>query len=319
MTFGWSYTPCSGYLHISRLMYPRLWFFLFLLVKQVSNDWGCIVRPLNNKEGVNVVRWVLRLQLVVGWSAGWKAGPARPATLTGVGHTSSRYRLQSRTTDRGRRCHRILPQPSRHGLHEQKCVPQLAGLSLFLVRMTMARIFLLAVILLAPTSKTSPRLQDYSHHNFNSVLNEVPSKGTREEGVSLKPTQLLLKPTLGCGPKLYFLVIVHSAPNHFRSSRVKIISWHQIYKRVRLKWSWAYDPDLLPFCDCSWIPGNARWSGILGGQWRLLQGGRSPPQNWFPTSTFNLSPPLSITTTTDSYKQLKEMYGISMGLWVYLS
>merc|ERR1711899_318700 len=140
----------------------------------------------------------------------------------------SRYRLQSRTTDRGRRCHRILPQPSRHGLHEQECVLQLAGLSLFLLRMTMARILLLAVILLAPTSKTSPRLQDYSHHNFNSVLNEVPSKGTREEGSSFKPTQLLLKPTLGCGLKLYFLVIVHSAPNHFRERALIRDTWGSV-------------------------------------------------------------------------------------------
>ena len=285
---------------------------LFVFASKTSLKWLRMFFPTIEQQGRCQCCQMSAQAPVSGWLVqGWKAGPASPATLTGVGHTSSRYRLQSRTTDRGRRCHRILPQPSRHGLHEQECVLQLAGLSLFLLRMTMARILLLAVILLAPTSKTSPRLQDYSHHNFNSLLNEVPSKGTREEGGSFKPTQLLLKPTLGCGPKLYFLVIVHSAPNHFRSWRVKIISWHQICKRVWLKWSWAYDPDLLPFCDCSWIPGNARWSGIRGGQWRLLQGGRSPPQNWFPTSTFNLSPPLSITTTTDSYKQLKEMYGIS--------
>jgi len=92
----------------------------------------------------------------------------------------------------------------------------------------MAGILLLAVILLAPTSKTSPRLQDYSHHNFNSVLNEVPSKGTREEGGSFKPTQLLLKPTLGCGPKLYFLVIVHSAPNHFRERALIRDTWGSV-------------------------------------------------------------------------------------------
>ena len=90
----------------------------------------------------------------------------------------------------------------------------------------MASILLFAAILLAasPTGiNTSPRLLDFQHRSLNSVSDEVPLKkegGGKNVG-SLRPkTQLLLKPSEGCGPKLYFLVIVHSAPSHFRSLTV---------------------------------------------------------------------------------------------------
>ena len=88
-------------------------------------------------------------------------------------------------------------------------------------------IFLFVAFLLLASSphpaNTSPRLpSDFQHRSLNSVSDEVPLKEEGGSGSSVRQkTQLLLKPTEGCGPKLYFLVIVHSAPSHFRSSTVK--------------------------------------------------------------------------------------------------
>ena len=70
-----------------------------------------------------------------------------------------------------------------------------------------------AILLVSSTAANpSPRLIDFQHGSLTNVLEEEPLKGSR----GLEPTQLLLKPREGCGPKLYFLVIVHSAPDHFR-------------------------------------------------------------------------------------------------------
>lgn len=107
-------------------------------------------------------------------------------------------------------------------------LPPLVGKAkkLKLVR-TMANILLFAAILLAASPigiNTSPRLLDFEHRSLNSVSDEVPLKeGGKNYGSLRQKTHLLLKPTESCGPKLYFLVIVHSAPSHFRSSTVKNI------------------------------------------------------------------------------------------------
>ena len=76
----------------------------------------------------------------------------------------------------------------------------------------MASPLLFAAILLVSSTAANPRLIDFQHGSLNNVLEAAPLKGSR----GLEPTQLLLKPREGCGPKLYFLVIVHSAPDHFR-------------------------------------------------------------------------------------------------------
>ena len=88
-----------------------------------------------------------------------------------------------------------------------------------------ARILVFAAILLAasPTANTSPRLPDFQHRSLNSVSDEVvPLKEKEVDGGGNLRQKFLLEPSEGCGgAKLYFLVIVHSAPSHFRFSAVK--------------------------------------------------------------------------------------------------
>merc|ERR1712212_174414 len=95
-------------------------------------------------------------------------------------------------------------------------------------------LFFAAILLLASSphpANTSPRLQDkFEHRSLNSVSDEVPLKD-REGGrgnSSRQKTHLLLKPTEGCGPKLYFLVIVHSAPSHFRERALIRETWGSV-------------------------------------------------------------------------------------------
>jgi len=96
----------------------------------------------------------------------------------------------------------------------------------------MANILLFAAILLAasPTGiNTSPRLLDFEHRSLNSVSDEVPLKeGGKNYGSLRQKTHLLLKPTESCGPKLYFLVIVHSAPSHFRERALIRETWGSV-------------------------------------------------------------------------------------------
>jgi len=95
-------------------------------------------------------------------------------------------------------------------------------------------IFLFVAFLLLASSphpaNTSPRLpSDFQHRSLNSVSDEVPLKEERGSGSSVRQkTQLLLKPTEGCGPKLYFLVIVHSAPSHFRERALIRETWGSV-------------------------------------------------------------------------------------------
>ena len=89
-----------------------------------------------------------------------------------------------------------------------------------------ARILVFAAILLAafaPTVHTSPRLADFQHRSLNSVSDEVVPLKEKEGGRGGHLRQkFLLEPSEGCGgAKLYFLVIVHSAPSHFRFPTVK--------------------------------------------------------------------------------------------------
>ena len=88
--------------------------------------------------------------------------------------------------------------------------------------MAAPKIFVFAAILLV-SAHTSPRLPDLQHRTLNSVSDEVvPLKGKEGWRGGTLRKKFLLEPSEGCGgEKLYFLVIVHSAPSHFRFSIVK--------------------------------------------------------------------------------------------------
>jgi len=87
-----------------------------------------------------------------------------------------------------------------------------------------------AAILLA-SANTSPRLPDFQHRSLNSVSDEVVPLKEKEggRGGNLKQ-KFLLEPSEGCGggAKLYFLVVVHSAPSHFRERALIRETWGSV-------------------------------------------------------------------------------------------
>ena len=252
----------------------------------------------------------------------------RPTTEPGC----SQYRLHCRTAVR--RCHHILLQTPWHGFHQQDCLLWLARLRLKKLAWTMATsIFLFVAFLLLASSphpaNTSPRLpSDFQHRSLNSVSDEVPLKEEGGSGSSVRQkTQLLLKPTEGCGPKLYFLVIVHSAPSHFRSSTVKK-AWDSalVVTNVRslqflVMWLWSVFPTDFRLCDLSEFQGTRVDPGDLGvsvGSKRLAghQSRFSPYAHFLPRSTnTKYTTPAKYTKLGEKKHKIHEIHRLALDSW----
>ena len=90
--------------------------------------------------------------------------------------------------------------------------------------MAVAGVLVFAAILFASTANASPKLPGFQHRSLNRVSDEAVPLKEKEGGVGSGHLRqkFLLEPSEGCrGGQLYFLVIVHSAPSHFRFPTVK--------------------------------------------------------------------------------------------------